>query len=111
MPAQHHKQQVAAAVWWRQAVPNTRPALSDSTHSLLGCLMSATVVPTALPRAAPGAPVEEQQAAFEDDPRVHFDTQSSRWRLEDGDAEFEYEPSRAVWIPVVSLPLPAPQKD
>jgi hypothetical protein len=71
--------------------------------------MSATV-PTALPRAAPGAPAEEQAAAFEDDPRVHFDTQSSRWRLEDGDAEFEYEPSRAVWIPVVSLPLPAPAK-
>lgn len=73
--------------------------------------MSAAV-PTSLPRAAPGAPAEEQAAAFEDDPRVHFDTQSSRWRLEDGDAEFEYEPSRAVWFPVVSLlPLPAPQKD
>ena len=71
--------------------------------------MSATV-PTSLPRAAPGAPAEEQAAAFEDDPRVHFDTQSLRWRLEDGDAEFEYEPSRAVWFPVVSLPLPAPAK-
>lgn len=71
--------------------------------------MSATV-PTSLPRAAPGAPAEEQAAAFEDDPRVHFDTQSSRWRLEDGDAEFEYEPVRAVWFPVVSLPLPAPAK-
>jgi HIV Tat-specific factor 1 len=57
--------------------------------------------PTALPRAAPGAPAEEQAAAFEDDPRVYFDTQSARWRLEEGDAEFEYEPSKAVWIPVV----------
>jgi hypothetical protein len=65
--------------------------------------MSATA-PTALPRAAPGAPPEEQAAAFEDDPRVYFDTQSARWRLEDGDAELEYESSKAVWIPVVSLP-------
>jgi len=71
--------------------------------------MSAMAPPAALPRAAPGAPAEEQAAAFEDDPRVHFDTQSSRWRLEDGDAEFEYEPSRAVWIPVVSsAPPPNP---
>lgn len=84
----------------------------DSTHThFIGSLMSATTPPTALPRAAPGAPAEEQATAFEDDPRVYFDTQSSRWRLEDGDAELEYEPSRAVWIPVVSLPLPAPQKD
>jgi len=61
--------------------------------------------PAALPRAAPGAPAEEQAAAFEDDPRVHLDTQSGRWRLEDGDAEFEYEPSRAVWVPVVDEDL------
>jgi hypothetical protein len=71
--------------------------------------MSATAS-TALPRAALGASVEEQAAAFEDDPRVHFDTQGGQWRLEDGDAEFEYEPSRAVWIPVVSSPLPAPSQ-
>jgi hypothetical protein len=71
--------------------------------------MSATVL-SALPRAAPGAPAEEQASAFEDDPRVYFDTQSSRWRLEDGDAELEYEPSRAVWMPVVSLPPPSPAK-
>jgi hypothetical protein len=64
--------------------------------------MSATAAPTALPRAAPSAPPEEQAAAFEDDPRVYFDTQNGRWRLEDGDAELEYEPSKAVWIPVVS---------
>ena len=64
--------------------------------------MSATVAPTTLPRAAPGAPPEEQAAAFEDDPRVYFDTQNARWRLEDGDDELEYEPSKAVWIPVVS---------
>jgi HIV Tat-specific factor 1 len=69
--------------------------------------MSATV-PAVFPKAAPGAPAEEQVTAFEDDPRVHFDTLSGRWRLEDGDAEFEYDPSKAVWIPVVSLPLPAP---
>ncbi|KAN0107202.1 hypothetical protein V8E52_010404 [Russula decolorans] len=66
--------------------------------------MSATVL-SALPRAAPGAPAEEQASAFEDDPRVYFDTQSSRWRLEDGDAELEYEPSRAVWMPVVDEDL------
>lgn len=75
-------------------------------HSLMSVM-----APTAMPRAAPGAPAEEQAAAFEDDPRVHFDTQSARWRLEDGDAEFEYEPSRAVWIPVVSLPPPNPPND
>ena len=69
--------------------------------------MSATA-PTALPRAAPGAPAEEQAAAFEDDPRVYFDTQGGRWRLEDGDTELEYEPSKAVWIPLVSLPPPPP---
>ena len=68
--------------------------------------MSATAL-TTLPRAAPGAPAEEQAAAFEDDPRVYFDTQSGRWRLEDGDTELEYEPSKAVWVPVVSLP-PSP---
>jgi HIV Tat-specific factor 1 len=69
--------------------------------------MSATA-PTALPRAAPGAPAEDQAAAFEDDPRVYFDTQAGRWRLEDGDTELEYESSKAVWIPVVSLPHPPP---
>ena len=73
--------------------------------------MSVMAPPTALPRAAPGAPAEEQAAAFEDDPRVYFDTQSARWRLEEGDAEFEYEPSKAVWIPVVSLPPPNPAND
>ncbi len=71
--------------------------------------MSATA-PTTLPRAAPGASAEEQATAFEDDPRVYFDTQSRQWRLEDGDAELEYEPAKAVWIPVVSLPLPTPQR-
>jgi hypothetical protein len=71
--------------------------------------MSATV-PAVFPRAPPGAPAEEQAAAFDDDPRVHLDTLSGRWRLEDGDTEFEYDPSKAVWIPVVSLPLPAPQQ-
>ncbi len=67
--------------------------------------MSPTASPP-FPRAPPGAPAEQQAAAFEDDPRVHFDTQSARWRLEDGDAEYEYEPTKAVWFPVVSLPLP-----
>ena len=67
--------------------------------------MSSTASPP-FPRAPPGAPVEQQATAFDNDPRVHFDKQSSRWRLEDGDAEYEYEPSKAVWIPVVSLPLP-----
>jgi hypothetical protein len=81
--------------------------LHDLTCELF--LMSAMAPSAALPRAAPGAPAEEQAAAFEDDPRVHLDTQSGRWRLEDGDAEFEYEPFRAVWIPVVSPPLPTPQ--
>jgi len=66
--------------------------------------MSATA-PTTLPRAAPGASAEEQAAAFEDDPRVYFDTQSRQWRLEDGDAELEYEPAKAVWIPVVDEDL------
>jgi len=69
--------------------------------------MSATA-PTTLPRAAPGASAEEQAAAFEDDPRVYFDTQSRQWRLEDGDAELEYEPAKAVWIPVVSSAPPNP---
>lgn len=68
-------------------------------------LMSATASPP-FPRAQPGASAEKQATAFGDDPRVSFDTQIARWRLEDGDAEFEYEPSKAVWIPVVSLPLP-----
>jgi HIV Tat-specific factor 1 len=68
------------------------------------------IEPVVFPKATPGAPAEEQAAAFEDDPRVHFDTLSGRWRLEDGDSEFEYDPFKAVWIPVVSLPLPAPQK-
>ncbi|KAI0305691.1 splicing factor u2af-associated protein 2 [Multifurca ochricompacta] len=66
--------------------------------------MSATTL-ASFPRATPGAPAEEQAIAFEDDPRVHFDTQGGRWRLEDGDAEFEYEPSKAVWIPVVDEDL------
>ncbi|KAI0266763.1 hypothetical protein BC834DRAFT_823504 [Gloeopeniophorella convolvens] len=61
--------------------------------------------PATFPKAAPGAPAEEQAAAFDDDPRVHFDTQSRRWRLEDGDAEFEYEPTMAVWLPVVDEDL------
>ncbi len=99
---------------WRRQCGGAKPCqtrlpfrLHTNTH--FGSLMSATVPPT-LPRAVPGAPAEEQAAVFEDDPRVHFDKQTSRWRLEDGDAEFEYEPSRAVWIPVVSLPLPTPQR-
>ncbi|KAH9002007.1 hypothetical protein EDB86DRAFT_2801070 [Lactarius hatsudake] len=66
--------------------------------------MSATASPP-FPRAPPGAPAEQQAAAFDDDPRVHFDTQSTRWRLEDGDAEYEYEPSKAVWFPVVDEDL------
>ncbi|KAH9061363.1 hypothetical protein EDB87DRAFT_1682783 [Lactarius vividus] len=66
--------------------------------------MSATASPP-FPRAPPGAPAEQQAAAFDDDPRVHFDTQSARWRLEDGDAEYEYEPSKAVWFPVVDEDL------
>lgn len=93
---------------WRQAVPNTlsalrlRPSFQVQPPPPKSVLMSATVAHTTLPRAAPGAPPEEQAAAFEDDPRVYFDTQNRRWRLEDGDAELEYEPSKAVWIPVVS---------
>jgi hypothetical protein len=101
----NHRQQVAARRG--SVVAPSRAKHARLPFRLYTRLMSATV-PTALPRAAPGAPAEEQAAAFEDDPRVYFDTQSSRWRLEDRDAEFEYEPSRAVWLPVVSLPLPAP---
>ncbi|KAI9509404.1 hypothetical protein F5148DRAFT_759525 [Russula earlei] len=63
------------------------------------------MAPTALPRAAPDASAEELAVAFEHDPRVYLDTQSGRWRLEDGDAEFEYQPARAVWIPVVDEDL------
>lgn len=85
--------------WKAVPVPNTRSTL------LCSIVMSATSSPP-FPRAPPGAPTEQQANAFDDDPRVHFDTQSARWRLEDGDAEYEYEPSKAVWIPVVSLPLP-----
>ena len=96
---------------FRFEVPRAKPCQTRLTPTpQVSCLMSVIMAPTALPRAAPGAPAEEQAAAFEDDPRVHFDTQSARWRLEDGDAEFEYEPSRAVWFPVVSLPLPTPQR-
>ncbi|KAN0129771.1 hypothetical protein V8E53_012436 [Lactarius tabidus] len=66
--------------------------------------MSATASPP-FPRAPPGASAEKQATAFGDDPRVSFDTQIARWRLEDGDAEYEYEPSKAVWIPVVDEDL------
>jgi HIV Tat-specific factor 1 len=67
-------------------------------------LMSATASPP-FPRAPPGASAAKQATAFGDDPRVSFDTQIARWRLEDGDAEYEYEPSKAVWIPVVDEDL------
>ncbi|KAH9978651.1 splicing factor u2af-associated protein 2 [Lactifluus volemus] len=67
-------------------------------------LMSA-IVPVVFPKATPGAPAEEQAAAFEDDPRVHLDKLSGQWRLEDGDSEFEYDPLKAVWIPVVDEDL------
>ncbi|KAF8274431.1 hypothetical protein EI94DRAFT_1768679 [Lactarius quietus] len=53
--------------------------------------MSATASPP-FPRAPPGASAEQQATAFGDDPR-------------DGDAEYEYEPSKAVWIPVVDEDL------
>ena len=85
-----------------QSCANTRPF---TPSGYVPELMSATASPP-FPRAPPGASAEKQATAFGDDPRVSFDTQIARWRLEDGDAEYEYEPSKAVWIPVVSLPLP-----
>ncbi len=55
-----------------------------------------------LPSAAAGASQEAQEAAFADDPRIHFSTVTKRWCFEDDDGnEFEYEVAKAAWVPVV----------
>ena len=55
-----------------------------------------------LPTAALNASAAAQTAAFESDPRIHFDRQSGTWRLEDenGD-ELEYDAAKGKWVPVV----------
>ena len=53
--------------------------------------------------APAGASPEVLTAAFEADERIHFSTVTRRWTLEDeSGAEWEYEPVKAVWVPVVS---------
>ena len=55
-----------------------------------------------LPTAALGASAEAQTAAFESDPRIHFDRQSGTWKLEDDDGnEMEYDAAKGAWVPVV----------
>lgn len=52
--------------------------------------------------ATAGASLEDQAATFESDPRIHFSTVTGRWTLEDDDGnEFEYDPVKAAWLPVV----------
>ena len=49
-----------------------------------------------------GASHETQAAAFASDPRIHFSTVTRRWAFEDDDGnEFEYDPVKATWLPVV----------
>ena len=58
----------------------------------------------ALPTAALGASAEAQAAAFETDPRIHFDRQSGTWRLEDDNGdELEYDAAKGKWVPVVRI--------
>jgi len=43
-------------------------------------------------------------ADFDSDPRIHFDTVSGKWQIEDDDGnEMEWEPIKQSWIPLVSL--------
>lgn len=54
--------------------------------------------------ASAGASFEAQSEAFATDPRIHFSTVTGRWTLEDDDGnEFEYDPVKTTWLPVVSL--------
>lgn len=58
------------------------------------------VPPSALAGSSPAA----QEAAFADDPRVHFDRASGTWRLENDDgSELEYDAAKGAWVPVVSI--------
>ncbi|KZV73351.1 hypothetical protein PENSPDRAFT_649077 [Peniophora sp. CONT] len=65
-----------------------------------------TPMAISLPTAAAGASAEAQTAAFESDPRIHYDRQSATWRLEDenGD-ELEYDAAKGIWVPVVDEEL------
>lgn len=55
---------------------------------------------------AAGSSAETQAAAFASDPRIHFDTQSQTWKLEDDNGdELEYDAGKGAWVPVVSTRL------
>ncbi|KIK03472.1 hypothetical protein K443DRAFT_653246 [Laccaria amethystina LaAM-08-1] len=58
------------------------------------------------PSAAVGSSAEAQAAAFADDPRVYFSKTANTWRYEQEDGtEMEYDPSNAVWVPLVDEDL------
>jgi len=46
-------------------------------------------------------------ADFESDPRIHYNTVSGKWEIEDDDGnEMEWDPLKNAWIPIVSFVWP-----
>jgi len=44
-------------------------------------------------------------ADFESDPRIHFNTVSGKWEIEDdGGNEMEWDPVKSAWVSLVSVP-------
>lgn len=41
---------------------------------------------------------------FETDPRIHFNTVSGKWEIEDDDGnEMQWDPLKGAWAPIVSM--------
>ncbi|PCH43874.1 hypothetical protein WOLCODRAFT_138648 [Wolfiporia cocos MD-104 SS10] len=58
------------------------------------------------PSVVAGSSASAQQAAFAEDPRVHFDRASGTWRFENDDgSELEYDAAKGAWVPVVDEEL------
>jgi len=61
---------------------------------------------SAPPTALAGSSAADQQAAFADDPRIHFDRASGTWRLENDDgSELEYDGTIGAWVAIVDEDL------
>ncbi|CCM05704.1 uncharacterized protein FIBRA_07936 [Fibroporia radiculosa] len=58
------------------------------------------------PPAVAGSTAAQQEAAFADDPHVHFDRASGTWRFENDDgSELEYDAAKGAWVPLVSATI------
>ena len=52
----------------------------------------------------PSSVMPSSMADFESDPRIHFNTVSGKWEVEDDDGnEMEWDAAKGAWIPLARV--------